>query len=163
MCETSFYLTLHLPTEPLLWRKCNVRESFNYIHSFFLCLLTSLYDFLILPSLIAKSIISSKLNAGSAGLESFMLMELGIDNKKRQRRRKISQCLHCDCIKFDSSVSDLSHANSYLVQPNFSLSVLLLLLCWKTACRVLQRKKERDYCLMSSKRSPYNKNALAPF
>lgn len=53
-----------------------------------------------------------------------MLMELGIDNKKRQRRKKNIPMPHCDCIKFDSSVSYLSHANSYLVQPNFSLSAL---------------------------------------
>lgn len=52
-CEISFYFKLHLPTEPLLWRKCAVRRSFKDIHYFFLCLLTSLYDFLILPSLIA--------------------------------------------------------------------------------------------------------------
>lgn len=75
-CETSFYFKLHLPTKSLLWRKSKVRQSLNDIHSFSLCLLTSLYDVLILPCLIAKSIISSKWNVGSAGPEPFMLMEV---------------------------------------------------------------------------------------
>ncbi len=61
------------------------------------------------------------------------------------------------------SGSDLSHANSYLVQPNFSPSAFLLLLCWKTAYRVQEKKRKTGYCLKTPKRSPYNKNALAPF
>lgn len=61
------------------------KPSMIFIDFFFACW-HSLYHFLTLPSLIAKGLISPKLNVGSAGLESFMLMELGFDKKKIQRK-----------------------------------------------------------------------------
>lgn len=83
---TSFYLIRHLPTEPLLWRKCKVRQSFNDIHSF----LSLLADIPVWFSDIAK-LDCKKHNLLQIKCwisRSFMLMESGIDNKRRQRRKK---------------------------------------------------------------------------